>query len=346
MVIKPQFDRAWDFSKNGFARVEENGKYGYINESGEMVIEPQFDDAKNFSDYGVAPVKVDGKWGTIDESGEVVVEPKFDDMLAFRIDGLAYVQVDGKWGIINKTGKVIVAPRFDHGYGIDIAQNYLIKVENGGKYGYIDITGEMVIAPQFEQSSEFVVVRKENIDRRNEEAYAHAEKVMAEAKHSGDYQMLFAAAELYDAIGDYRDSASKSVECKQLGENEHARQEYQKELHRQEVRYDGWLKQAKEEKEPVKLRSLGKLFLSLGDFRDSKSLAEYCNKRAEEEEEKAEAAREAAREAERAKRNAELAKQAKRKKRIAILVAAIVVVVALMAYVIITQFVIPNSLLA
>ena len=55
-----------------------------------------------------------------------------------------------------------------------------------------------------------------------ENAYARAEKTMTEAKNSGDYQAFFSAAELYASIGDFRDAASKSIECKQLGEKRKA----------------------------------------------------------------------------------------------------------------------------
>ena len=45
--------------------------------SSEIAIAPQYEDAKNFSD-GYAAVKKDGKWGYIDESGNVVVDFKYD----------------------------------------------------------------------------------------------------------------------------------------------------------------------------------------------------------------------------------------------------------------------------
>jgi hypothetical protein len=49
MVIKPWFDRAGDFGDNGLAAVKLDGKWGYINETGDFVIEPQFDDADSFA---------------------------------------------------------------------------------------------------------------------------------------------------------------------------------------------------------------------------------------------------------------------------------------------------------
>ena len=51
-----------------------------------------------------------------------------------------------------------------------------------------------------------------------ENTYARAEETMTEAASSGDYQAFFSAAELYASLGKFRDSASKSIECEQLGE--------------------------------------------------------------------------------------------------------------------------------
>ncbi len=50
---------------------ESGGKWSYT-----VVAEPQFEDVRNFSE-GLAAVRVDGKWGYIDASGEMVIEPQF-----------------------------------------------------------------------------------------------------------------------------------------------------------------------------------------------------------------------------------------------------------------------------
>ena len=46
-----------------------NGRWGFINKSGETVINPQFDKAGGFA-AGLAPVRM-GRWGYVDASGKM-----------------------------------------------------------------------------------------------------------------------------------------------------------------------------------------------------------------------------------------------------------------------------------
>lgn len=54
--------------------------------------------------------------------------------------------------------------------------------------------------------------------KEHEEIFTRAEKMMTDAVNSDNYQALFSAADLFASLGDFRNSASKSVECMQLGE--------------------------------------------------------------------------------------------------------------------------------
>ncbi|EIQ8871589.1 WG repeat-containing protein, partial [Campylobacter coli] len=49
------------------------------DKNGKIVIEPKFDGVGNFSE-GLARVELNGKYGFIDKSGKIVIEPKFDDI--------------------------------------------------------------------------------------------------------------------------------------------------------------------------------------------------------------------------------------------------------------------------
>lgn len=102
--------------------VRVDGKWGYIDQTGQIKINPQFAEAWNFTENGLAAVKQEGKWGYIDETGKYVIEPQFDKVGDFNNDGLAVVVlVDSaaekqfpirKYGVIDETGKYVVEPKY------------------------------------------------------------------------------------------------------------------------------------------------------------------------------------------------------------------------------------------
>lgn len=103
-----------------------SGKYGYINEWGEVVVQPVFDVAKRFSE-GLARVKLNEKWGFIDQFGEIVIEPAHDlkesndnrRNLDFHEGRAAFSvpqpgKLTRKWGCIDSSGEVVIPPVWDH----------------------------------------------------------------------------------------------------------------------------------------------------------------------------------------------------------------------------------------
>ncbi|MBW4626122.1 MAG: WG repeat-containing protein [Brasilonema octagenarum HA4186-MV1] len=147
-VIRPQFDDADNFSE-GLAVVWISGQNGgYIDKTGRFVIPPQYakDRAQKFS-QGLARVRVARTWGYIDKTGRFVIERKFPEAQDFS-EGLAGVKTGGKYGYIDKTGNFVVKAQFDQVYKFN---EDLAGVKIGGKWGYIDKTGNFVIQPQFDQ---------------------------------------------------------------------------------------------------------------------------------------------------------------------------------------------------
>ena len=163
------------------ALANENGKFGYINTSGEWKIEPQFKVAKNFSE-DLAQASINGKkWGYIDRQGKWVIEPKFKKTKAFNSEiaivadddgwmyinkkgervftnlniekfydfseGLAIYRQDKLIGFINNNGKVIVEPKFVKAFAF---LNGYSKVRVGDKWGLIDKTGSYFVKPEYD----------------------------------------------------------------------------------------------------------------------------------------------------------------------------------------------------
>jgi hypothetical protein len=64
LIIKRLYANPNVSFKDGFAKIEVNGEYGLINNSGKIVIKPQFDYARDFNE-GMAIVSIDGKWGIL-----------------------------------------------------------------------------------------------------------------------------------------------------------------------------------------------------------------------------------------------------------------------------------------
>ena len=92
-----------------FAKV--NGKYALYNAQGQQIASG-FDDAHCFVD-GFAAVQRNGKWGFINTSGEVVIDFKFDDADSFCLD-LAPVRIGEKWHYIKTNGETAFDEEFDY----------------------------------------------------------------------------------------------------------------------------------------------------------------------------------------------------------------------------------------
>jgi len=148
-VIPAQYDGVGSFS-GGLAEVKQNGKWGFIDKTGQMVITPQFTLTRKFSD-GLAPVQQDGKWGFINKSGKIVISPQFEEAYPFS-EGLARIIQNKKCGFINLQGKVIIPIQYEDGGAF--SEN-LAPVKKNGKWGYINAQNSWVISPKYESAQSF-----------------------------------------------------------------------------------------------------------------------------------------------------------------------------------------------
>lgn len=112
-----------------------DGKYGlcrYVERKTKQEIIPaRFERGMAFSE-GLAAVSLGGRFGYIDERGEIAIEPRFDLAGPFR-QGLAEVVVADKAGVINRKGEIVVAPMFRR--AVPLTRDVIIAVEGTWSYG-------------------------------------------------------------------------------------------------------------------------------------------------------------------------------------------------------------------
>ncbi|ERM84377.1 hypothetical protein P872_15135 [Rhodonellum psychrophilum GCM71 = DSM 17998] len=132
--------------KENLYGAKKEGKYGFINKSGQMLIENRFDEISVFSE-GLAAVKRNGLWGFVNKADQIIVTPQFEEVLDFH-NGLSVVKQNGKSNLIDKNGGVLLGNWYSR---ISIApDNYFITEENG-LFGLIDASGLEIVGPKFNE---------------------------------------------------------------------------------------------------------------------------------------------------------------------------------------------------
>lgn len=134
----------------------ENGKFGYMDNTGKMVIPAKFSYARHFHEKLAAASVEEGKCGFIDKAGKFVIPPKFFNCEDFS-DGIAFVYTmqGGKknWFLINKEGKTVPIPEFQY-YG-KFSEGLCNVIASDGKWGYIDKTGKYFVQPIYNNAGPF-----------------------------------------------------------------------------------------------------------------------------------------------------------------------------------------------
>ena len=55
-----------------------NGKWGFVDNNGNLKVKNEYEMVTEFNEYGFAGIKLDGKWGVINQNGEVIQEPVYE----------------------------------------------------------------------------------------------------------------------------------------------------------------------------------------------------------------------------------------------------------------------------
>lgn len=186
--IKPQYELAQDFQKNGLAIVEVSGKNGVINTKGQTVVNPIYDSITQFSEGRASAYNEEGVWvidekgkvltstpysfigeyqqgralfqdtdeksgdpfyGYLDRDGGVIIPAIYQTATDFQ-DGVAVVQTkDGQFQLLSRDTSVLY--KYPYDYVGQYGQGMLaFREEGNSKYGFINKKGDVLIEPSFD----------------------------------------------------------------------------------------------------------------------------------------------------------------------------------------------------
>ena len=149
VLIPYKYQQAENFSE-GLARVlTDEGKYAYIDKSGNVAFVSEYDYSFTVSGGAVCIVK-DGLYGYCDTAGSIIIHPQFESGFDF-CEGLAAVKFGGKWGYISTGGGYVVKPAYTH--ASDFKNGYAVCTTSSG-YGIIDKSGKKLSSFTFDYIGE------------------------------------------------------------------------------------------------------------------------------------------------------------------------------------------------
>ncbi len=151
--IELKYESAFDFSE-GKAFVKEEGKIKFIDKEGDVVLEVTNASAvKPAFSEGMVPFMTAEGAGFLDAKGEVAIDPVFEDAEPFE-DGLAIVKdkITQKWGFINKTGEYKILPQFG---SVQQFSEGIAPVRFDGTWGFINKSGKVEIMHRYTYAMKF-----------------------------------------------------------------------------------------------------------------------------------------------------------------------------------------------
>ncbi|MBF25691.1 MAG: hypothetical protein CMP49_04150 [Flavobacteriales bacterium] len=164
-----------------------NGKWGFINNKGDVIIERIYDEATWFYN-GHSIVEIDGKKGAINDKGDFIIKEKerytelllpTENLFAYITkqecgylntennkviknrkwtnithfkNGLASYEKDNRWGLLNKEGEVLIRNKYKSPL---FFYNELCIIEEDRKFGFINTDNNKIIEPEYENALPF-----------------------------------------------------------------------------------------------------------------------------------------------------------------------------------------------
>ena len=113
-----------DFS-NGLWSVKNSSSWGAVNVKNETIISFEYEEIGVFSD-NVCPVKKGGYWGVVNEKNKTVIEFQYDTATEKFVDRLLGVSINGAGGVISKDGNYIIPLNGEYGKVEQITKSHIL----------------------------------------------------------------------------------------------------------------------------------------------------------------------------------------------------------------------------
>lgn len=149
-----------EVSEYKYYQLNEEGKYGVIDVSGNIVIEPIYESVKIPNpEKSVFICTNENKTIVLNENKEEIFT-EYEEVTAIPIKGVVSsipyekrvlkYKSDGKYGLIDYNGKVITKPIYEEIEGMQNKESVLL-VKQDGKYGAINDKGAKLIEPKYDE---------------------------------------------------------------------------------------------------------------------------------------------------------------------------------------------------
>ncbi|PPK60582.1 WG repeat protein [Malaciobacter marinus] len=115
VIYRPIFKKISKFY-NKFAVVQENDKFGYIDENLNLVQKPIFKDARDFLfDVSFVQSFSNDKYACIDKNMNLLTDFLYDEIYSFS-NGFVRFKKDNKWGFLNNKCEEVILAKHDFVY--------------------------------------------------------------------------------------------------------------------------------------------------------------------------------------------------------------------------------------
>jgi len=121
-----KFDLRGAHIQGGLVLAKKNGTYQLYNDSLDPISDSVFDDIDISLNGEPIAFSSGGKWGYIDNSGNVLLEPIFEDAKSFS-NGLAAVKYNGLWGFINRGFVIAIEPQFEFAHYLTSSGSSIVR---------------------------------------------------------------------------------------------------------------------------------------------------------------------------------------------------------------------------